>query len=59
MKKHFILQLLFVCSAFASKLPEKEIVIVIPSYNNEKWVKNNLRSTIGQNYENFRIILHQ
>jgi glycosyltransferase involved in cell wall biosynthesis len=35
---------------------DKKFVIVIPSYNNEKWVENNLRSAIQQNYPNYRII---
>ncbi len=35
---------------------DKKFVIVIPSYNNEKWVENNLRSAIQQNYKNYRII---
>ena len=35
---------------------EKNMVIVILSYNNEKWVALNLTSALSQNYENFRII---
>jgi glycosyltransferase involved in cell wall biosynthesis len=35
---------------------DKKFVIVIPSYNNEQWVENNLRSAIQQNYTNYRII---
>ena len=34
----------------------KSFVIVIPSYNNEKWCEKNLLSVFSQNYENFRII---
>jgi glycosyltransferase involved in cell wall biosynthesis len=34
---------------------EKPMVIVIPSYNNQQWCRQNLASTI-QNYENYRII---
>ena len=56
MKKLFILQLLFIFSISALEIPEKEMVIIIPSYNNEKWTKSNLRSVIEQNYRNFRII---
>ena len=35
---------------------EKEIVVVIPSYNNEQWYERNLQSILEQNYANFRII---
>lgn len=35
---------------------EKPIVVVIPSYNNEKWVEKNFRSILEQNYTNFRIV---
>ena len=34
----------------------KKFVITIPSYNNEKWYKNNLSSVFSQTYQNFRII---
>jgi len=36
--------------------PEKPIVIVIPSYNNQKWYAKNLQSVLSQNYSNFRVI---
>ncbi|HEX4069154.1 MAG TPA: glycosyltransferase family A protein [Candidatus Babeliales bacterium] len=36
--------------------PEKPIVIVIPSYNNQKWYNKNLQSVLSQNYSNFRIM---
>lgn len=35
---------------------EKPMVVIIPSYNNQKWVENNLRSVFSQNYENYRVI---
>lgn len=35
---------------------EKPIVVVIPSYNNEKWVEKNLTSVFTQKYENFKVI---
>ncbi len=38
------------------KLPEKPFVIVIPSYNNEKYCEQNLLSILGQDYHNFRVI---
>lgn len=37
-------------------LPEKPIVIVVPSYNNVKWYRANLYSLFFQDYSNFRII---
>ena len=37
-------------------LKEKPIVVVIPSYNNARWVSFNLNSILTQNYKNFRII---
>lgn len=35
---------------------QKKIVIVIPSYNNQKWYQRNLQSVLSQNYTNFRAI---
>ena len=35
---------------------EKEMIIVIPSYNNKKWYDKNLESALNQNYSNYRII---
>jgi len=35
---------------------EKAIVIVIPSYNNKEYYKDNLDSVINQNYQNFHIL---
>lgn len=35
---------------------EKSMVVIIPSYNNEKWVEKNLSSILTQKYENFRVI---
>lgn len=37
-------------------IPEKPIVVVIPSYNNIKWYKGNLDSVFMQNYSNYRVI---
>jgi hypothetical protein len=39
-----------------SNFPEKPIVIVIPSYNNQRWYKENLESVLSQNYDNFQVI---
>jgi len=35
---------------------EKKFVVVIPSYNNEKYCEKNLRSVFEQNYSNYRVI---
>lgn len=37
-------------------LEHKPFVIVVPSYNNEKWVGKNLGSILEQKYDNFRVI---
>lgn len=36
--------------------PENRFVVVIASYNNQEWVKQNLDSVFEQNYKNYRII---
>lgn len=38
------------------KKNKNRFVIIIPSYNNEKWVEWNLNSVINQSYNNWRII---
>ncbi len=35
---------------------DKSFVIVIPSYNNSKYIEKNLQSVFCQNYENYRVI---
>ena len=35
---------------------EKQFVVIIPSYNNKKWYKQNLDSVLHQKYNNFRAI---
>ena len=35
---------------------EKPLVIIVPSYNNAQWYKQNLNSLFMQNYQNYRII---
>lgn len=37
-------------------IPEKKMVLVIPSYNNAEWYQKNLDSVFSQNYSNWRII---
>ncbi|KKP96101.1 MAG: hypothetical protein US13_C0001G0045 [candidate division TM6 bacterium GW2011_GWE2_36_25] len=39
-----------------NQLPEKSFVIVITSYNNERYCEKNLASVLNQNYSNFRVI---
>jgi len=36
--------------------PEKKIVVIIPSYNNDQWIVENLDSVRFQCYDNFEII---
>lgn len=35
---------------------DKPFVVIVPSYNNEKWCDKNLSSITEQNYSNFRVI---
>src|SRR3990167_6864668 len=54
-----LLFMLFGClfsSVFAVEIEERPIVVVIPSYNNQKWAPMNLSSVLDQEYKNFRII---
>lgn len=39
-----------------SKLIEKKIAVLVPSFNNQDWYKQNLDSIFAQEYENFFII---
>ncbi len=55
-KKLWFLSLLLAHNLIADQVKEREMVIVIPSYNNEKWYAMNLESALEQNYGNFRII---
>lgn len=34
----------------------KKIVVIIPSYKNERWCIKNIESVLSQDYENFRVI---
>lgn len=40
----------------SGNIPEKKMVIAIPSYNNEKYIQRNLDSVFMQNYTNYRVI---
>ena len=35
---------------------KKNFVVIIPSYNNEKWCEKNVLSVLEQNYDNYRVI---
>src|SRR5205823_304172 len=47
--------LLFFCF-FQIYAYERPLVVVIPSYNNAQWYKQNLDSVFCQQYENYRVI---
>lgn len=36
--------------------PEKPIVVIIPSYKNQRWIEKNLVSVFNQKYKNYRVI---
>ena len=48
--------LLATSTCFSREITEKPMVIIIPSYNNEKWVDKNLESVFEQEYTNYRVI---
>jgi glycosyltransferase involved in cell wall biosynthesis len=50
-----IITLIHNCFCIAKRI-EKPIVVVIPSYNNEKWVENNLTSVFTQKYKNYKVV---
>lgn len=62
MLKKFLVFILAFASSSAldavrrKSLPEKPMVVIIPSYNNARWYKDNLSSIFIQSYENYRII---
>ena len=43
-------------SSLRAQLIERPIAVVIPSYNNAQWYRNNLKSVFMQQYTNYRII---
>lgn len=47
----FILSINFLCIANSTKF-----VVITPSYNNESWCIENIKSILNQNYTNFRVI---
>lgn len=46
--------LIFSSAIFA--VPEKEICVIIPSYNNKDWYQRNLTSVLQQNYSNYHVM---
>lgn len=56
MKKHYILSILFTFIFSILTANEKSIVVVVPSFNNSKWICPNLNSIFTQNYSNYRVI---
>ncbi|HJZ24268.1 MAG TPA: glycosyltransferase family 2 protein [Candidatus Babeliales bacterium] len=54
----YVLLLLIPIPSWANNLSstEKSFVIVIPSYNNQKWYARNLQSVLSQDYPHFRAI---
>jgi glycosyltransferase involved in cell wall biosynthesis len=56
MSLFFLLLATALFSGLNGDLPEKPMVIVIPSYKNIKWYKQNIDSVFMQNYSNYRVI---
>lgn len=49
---------ILVCSALYADIPEKLIVIVVPSYNNSQWYQLNIASIIQQQYSNYIVLYY-
>ncbi len=52
----FLFYCLFGSFLFSDEIEEKEMVIIIPSYNNTQWYDKNLSSAMDQKYSKYRII---
>src|SRR3990167_5634198 len=48
--------ILCVFSIVTYNFDEKHLTIIVPSYNNEKWLEKNLRSVFMQKYSNYYVI---
>ena len=50
--------LVLICLIFTIRLSaiEKNMVVIVPSYNNFRYFKSNLDSILNQSYQNFRIL---
>lgn len=47
---------IILCNNILGLLPEKLIIVIIPSYNNAQWYEGNLNSVFKQNYSNYKVI---
>ncbi len=56
--QHLIYAILFILSSktLSNQVTNNQFVIIIPSYNNERWCIKNLESVFMQKYPNFRAI---
>lgn len=55
-KKIEMVAALFLVGNVLCAIPEKPMVIIVPSYNNSQWYKKNLDSIFMQQYSNYRVI---
>lgn len=57
-KEKFYTDRFIECDNYTKRLVTDDVtfVFIIPSYNNEKWVEQNIKSIIHQSYKNWRII---
>lgn len=56
MLKKFVFLFFFIFAKNIFSLEESKFVVLICSYNNSKWVEENITSALDQNYNKFRII---
>lgn len=59
--RYFIKVLVFLSSfklsfLLGNAIEEKPIVVIVCSYNNEKWIEKNLKSILTQKYSNYKVI---
>lgn len=48
--------LFWISNQYFPVIPEKPIVVIIPSYNNSQWCQRNIASVLDQQYRNYRVI---
>jgi len=51
-----VLMLFYLSIDLYGSIPQKNIVVIIPSRNNSQWYKENVKSVIEQKYSNYRVI---
>lgn len=56
MYKYYLPLLIYLFNLQCFSLEEKPFVVLIASYNNQKYVKKNIESVLEQNYTNYRVI---